>query len=121
MSFRDLIQKKLRAWACDLFGAETASTKRTRLLRFFEEAAELVQAGDLSKEDAQLVLDTVYSRPKGEFGQEIGGVMVTLYLAAELHDYSVEQEEAREIERIHTPEVMEKCRRRQAEKKALGL
>jgi len=118
---RSGIQKRLRAWAEGLFGAETASTKRTRLLRFFEEATELVQAAGLSVEDQLHVLRVVNAREAGEFGQEIGGVMVTLYLAAEVHGFSVEEEEAREIERIHTPEVMERCRRRQAEKKALGL
>lgn len=115
------VQTRLRTWAEGLFGAETASTKRTRLLRFLEEAVELVQAGGLSLEDQLHILRVVNAREAGEFGQEIGGVMVTLYLAAEVHGFSVEAEEDREIERIHTPEVMDRCIRRQAEKKAQGL
>jgi NTP pyrophosphatase (non-canonical NTP hydrolase) len=114
-------QLRLRAWGTELFGEETATTPRTRVLRFVEEALELGQAFGLTVDDLKSVSDMVFSRPEGEPHQEIGGVMVTLYLLAEINGLSVEQAEDDEIARIHTPEVMDKCRRRQAEKKALGL
>jgi 3-hydroxyacyl-CoA dehydrogenase len=118
MSERALKQLRLSHWAEDL---KLGTDKRTRLLRFIEEAMELVQAGGLTREEIDCVKMMVFNRPAGELAQEIGGVMVTLYLVAERHGLDVEEEEDREIARIHTPEVMEKCRRRQAEKKALGL
>ena len=43
---RDGKQTLLRTWARDLFGEELATTKRTRLLRFIEEAAELASAAE---------------------------------------------------------------------------
>jgi hypothetical protein len=111
-------QRRLRQWCQELFGPVDP---RTRLLRFIEEAGELVQSGGLVRTDVDQVMDMVFSRPVGEFGQEVGGVGVTLLLACETHGYDFDTELDREIERIHQPEVMEKCRRRQAEKKAMGL
>lgn len=121
MSERLIKQLRLRKWAEDIFGYFTATTSRTRNLRFIEEAAELVQALGTPREDVEKVLDRVYSRPPGEPGQEIGGVMVTLYLLAEVNGLDVEAEEDKEIARIHDPALVEKLVRSQAEKKALGL
>lgn len=114
-------QLSLRAWAETLFGVETSSSRRTRALRFYEEALELVQTTGLTDADLAPVRQMVWSRPVGEMNQEIGGTMVTLLLLAELHGLDVETELKREVLRIHTPEVMEKCRRRQIEKKTMGL
>ena len=111
-------QARMMAWVRDL---GMGDDKRTRALRFLEEAVEAVQAAELSLEDQLHVVRVVNAREVGHLPQEIGGVMVTLYTFADVHGISVDEEADRELERIHTPEVMEKCRRHQAEKKAMGL
>lgn len=65
-------------WIRDTFGEDKARNKENRSRRFIEEAIELVQASDMPKSEVQTILDYVYSRPKGEITQEVGGVLVTL-------------------------------------------
>lgn len=65
-------------WICETFGLEKAINRENRCRRFIEEAIELVQACDMPKNEVQTILDYVYSRPKGEITQEVGGVLVTL-------------------------------------------
>ena len=51
---------------------------RVRLVRFGEEALELLQAGGLSKENVHELTDYVYGREKGKVAQEVAGVFTTL-------------------------------------------
>jgi hypothetical protein len=93
----------------------------TRLSRFLEEATELCQAGGLSRERAHKIVDYVMDRPDGVPAQEVGGVMVTLAVAASMLDVDIDGAWAAELERIHEPEVVEKVKRRQQEKREAGL
>ena len=52
----------------------------TRSLRVFEEGAELAQACDVPYELAEQCLRDVYSRKKGDVSQEVGGVLMTIFL-----------------------------------------
>jgi len=45
-----------------------------------EEAAELAQSCGVPPETAELCLREVYARPPGDTSQEIGGVLMTIYL-----------------------------------------
>lgn len=74
MSFQDQIDD----WMQKCFGAVISSDQKERNYRFLEEALELAQACECSKEDALKLVDYVYGRPVGEDNQEVGGVMVTL-------------------------------------------
>ena len=49
---------------------------------------------------AHKLVDFVFSRPKGEIAQELGGVGVTVLLLAEAAGCSAEMEEAREVLRV---------------------
>lgn len=72
-------QNQVYAFLIDCFGADILNNKLERNYRFFEEAAELVQVGGMTKEECYKLIDYVYDRPTGEITQEIGGVMVTLF------------------------------------------
>ena len=67
-------------WARRSFPDEQMKNPATRSLRVVEEAMELAQACDVPLETVQLCATTVYSRPKGDVAQEIGGVLMTIYL-----------------------------------------
>lgn len=93
----------------------------TRASRFLEEATELTQATGMAEEMAHKIVSYVFARPVGEPFQEIGGTMVTLTMLAEVLRLSVEKAWVTEFKRIHQPEVMERIRLRQREKREAGL
>jgi hypothetical protein len=62
-------------------------------------------------------VDYVFARPVGEAGQEIGGCMVTIYAAASALGVDADAVLEAELARIQRPEVVERCRRRQDEKR----
>lgn len=64
-------------WARRSFGAEHVNNIPIRSLRLAEEAVELAQAAGIPKDKMYDLVDIVYSRPKGELTQELGGVMMT--------------------------------------------
>lgn len=74
MKFQDRVNR----WLIACFGLQIARDRVVRSHRFLEEALELVQACDTTKEEALLIVDYVYGRDKGEIPQEVGGVMNTL-------------------------------------------
>jgi hypothetical protein len=72
-------QDKAYAFLAECFGKDILENKLERNYRFFEEAAELVQAAGMTKDDCYKLVDYVYGRPVGEVPQELGGVMITLF------------------------------------------
>lgn len=112
-------QRDLMAWSNDCIPGDVDVP--TRLSRFLEEATELVQAGGMTREKAHILVDYVFARKVGDPDQEIGGVMVTLLLVAEVMGLDVERSFITEFNRIHQPAVIEKVKVRQAEKRAAGL
>jgi hypothetical protein len=72
-------QQRVGAWLQACFGAFIRQDKSERDYRFLEEATELIQSrGNLSEDDAIMIVRYVYAREKGTTYQEIGGVMTTL-------------------------------------------
>jgi len=71
------MQADVDHWMVDCFGEKTTKNTQERSHRFLEEALELVQTLDCSKEDAHDLVEYVFNRPKGEIQQEIGGVSIT--------------------------------------------
>jgi hypothetical protein len=92
-----------------------------RLRRFAEEAAELCQAGGLSLIDFLKPTIDAYSRPVGEYPQEVGGVMVTLLCLNAMKGVSTDEEARRELARIDTPEMIQRIADKQAVKAARGI
>lgn len=73
-----LFQQRVNPWMLECFGAEISSDRIERNHRFFEEAAELVQANGMTRSEAHQLVDYTFDRPVGDLHQEVGGVMVTL-------------------------------------------
>jgi hypothetical protein len=109
-------------WCSRIFSdREVWRTKSERSMRFLEESFELAQACDLPKEDAQKLLDYVYSRPVGERSQELAGTLVTALLLAEFHGINAAKSLEEELARVNTPELMDKIRAKQSMKDAAGI
>lgn len=74
----DSFQHRVQCWMIACFGRVVSLDKWERNNRFLEEALELVQSLNMPKHVVLQIVDYVYSRPRGEPEQELGGVMVTL-------------------------------------------
>ncbi|WP_416358188.1 hypothetical protein ACLNGM_09880 [Aureimonas phyllosphaerae] len=109
-------QLHVARWMFDCFGPEISADKVERNDRFIEEALELAQSTGFTAERAHALVDYVFSRPAGEPGQEVGGVMVTLAALCNVHNLSISEEAGREVARITTPEMVAKIRAKQAAK-----
>lgn len=113
-------QRRTADWMHSCFEGNLDIINNTseRHARFIEEALELSQAGGLSKESAQILLDYVYSRPVGELSQEVGGVGVTLAALCNAHSISMEQSFEAELARISDPATQARIREKQRTKPA---
>ena len=87
-------QQRCVNWLIECFGIESTTKKPERIHRFTEEALELAQSAGCTKDEVLQLVDYVYSRPKGEFTQEVGGVATTL--AVLCNAYGVNLEDAQE-------------------------
>lgn len=72
------LRTRVNQFLADAFPDDPLVRPKVRVYRFLEEAMELAQAMEVSKEDAAKLLDYVFSRPVGEVQQELGGVVFTL-------------------------------------------
>lgn len=89
-------QERVQDWMLACFGPEITADKMERNHRFLEEALELVQSLGCTEDEALLLVDYVFSRPKGHPPQEVGGVRVTLAALCTAHD--IDDERSAEIE-----------------------
>jgi len=110
-------QDRVASWVRKVFTAKEANDVPERSLRAAEEAIELAQACGVEAEMVHRLVDYVFSRPVGRPEQEIAGTLVTIYATAAA--LGVDAQEAFEIElsRIQQPEIIDRCRRRQHEKR----
>jgi hypothetical protein len=115
-----LYQAQVLHWMHECFGPRDATDKPMRGHRFLEEALELVQACDITKEEALQLVDYVYGRPAGEPHQEVGGVMVTLAGLCSAIQLDLNECAQREIDRVSRPEIIEKVRIKHANKPKFG-
>jgi len=113
-------QEIVRNWVVRVFSEDVCKDTVERGFRCLEEVIELAQALMISKEQAHALVDYVYSRPAGEPGQELAGVLATLYATAAALNVSLDEVFATEVQRIHTPEIIRKVQRRQVEKREIG-
>lgn len=94
-------QREVGHWVVACFGPERANDSRERNLRFIEESLELVQSNGLSKEEAQAVLNYVYSRKAGNVFQEVGGAAITLASLCRAAGVSLDEAATIELSRVH--------------------
>lgn len=98
----------------ECFGSMIAGDKEERNHRFLEEALELVQSCDCTRQEAHQLVDYVYGRPVGEKTQEVGGVMVTLAALCLAQELNMHEAGETELNRIWTK--VEQIRAKQATK-----
>jgi len=77
-------QHRAAEWyrACFAEAEQISPVERTH--RFLEEALELAQASNCSREEAIELVDYVFGRKPGDAKDEVGGVMVTLAILCEV-------------------------------------
>ena len=108
-------QAEVGDWMLECFNPAIAADLLERADRFTEEALELAQTmPGFSAERAHALVDYVFSRPVGERGQEVGGVMVTLAALCNPVGLSIRDEAEREMARVWTK--VEVIRAKQASK-----
>jgi len=95
-------QSRVQPWMLSCFGPAITFDPHERNERFLEEALELVQAMDYTREQALKMVDYVYNRPKGEPYQEVGGVMITLAAFCEANQLNMNQCAEQELARVWT-------------------
>lgn len=110
-------QIRVQDWVVRTFGKESAHNATERALRTVEEVVELAQACNVDAATLHKLVDYVYARPVGEAGREIAGSLITLYSVASALGIDADMEFEIEMARVHQPEVVERCRRRQIEKR----
>ncbi len=111
-------QSRVSTWVRKVFSEKEATDAPERALRMAEEALELAQACGVNTATLHRLVDYVMSRPVGKPAQEIAGTMVTVYALAGALGVDADSEFETELERIQRPEVIERCQRRQHEKRA---
>jgi len=113
-SFQALVAK----WMAATFDEATCKDRMERNHRFLEEALELAQSLDCTREEALQLVDYVFGRPVGEPAQEVGGVMVTLAALCTPAGIDLEQASENELNRIWTK--IDQIRAKQAAKPKHG-
>lgn len=111
-------QFRVTEWVRKIFTEAEATNAPERSLRVVEEAIELAQACGIDAETIHRIVDYVCSRPIGEAPKEIAGCLVTVYATAAALGVDAQSEFEIELSRIHQPEVIDRVRRRQQEKRA---
>lgn len=96
-------------------------TPKVRSMRLLEEALELAQAEDVTRQDAETILAQVYAKPKGYSYNELGGVLVTMAAYAGTQRWDLENVFMLEFTRIMDPVVMERVRNRNLSGDKIGF
>ena len=107
-------QSRVQSWLHECFGPEISGDRLERSDRLLEEVFELLQSSDYPRERIASLSSYVWSRPKGEPAQEVGGVMVTLAGYCLAHGIDMHDAGETELARVWTK--VEKIRAKQAAK-----
>ena len=107
---------RVRSWLTRVFGKASLQDVEERGLRFGEESLELIQSLGVTREQALALVKQVYDKPAGEPQQELGGTLVTLASLCVVAGLDADDCYRREFMRCEQPDVMEKIRRKHAEK-----
>ena len=109
-------QKEVFSWCKSCFGDKTATDVAERNFRFIEESIELVQSLGATREDVLDMVEYVFSRPKGDPIQEVGGVAITLSVLCSANNIDLKKSAYIEFERISKTETMNKIREKHVSK-----
>lgn len=103
-------------WFKECFPDPKWENKKERVFRFAEEAVELMQAAEMTREEVQKIVAYVYGRPPGRLHSEIGGTMLTLAVFCSVVERSLMACAEIELARVMDPLMMKKIRQKQASK-----
>jgi hypothetical protein len=117
---RDERQRAIGYWSEVNFGRAEGSSIPQRGIRHLEEAAEAAHAAGVPLDMAIAMIRYVWSRPKGELAQELGGSAITLLAFAQAAGLSADECEQKELERVLSKPVGHFAQRN-AEKNAAGF
>jgi len=95
-------QDDVNDWMQRCFGPEISADKQERAFRFLEEALELGQALNVTREEALTLVEYVFGRDIGAPHQEVGGVQVTLAALCNAIDLNMEMCGVAELARCET-------------------
>jgi hypothetical protein len=119
---RGAIQREIVSVGCRTFGRENMTNRKERLLRFLEEAIELVRAGGISRSSVEAMVAYEFGRDKGpDLNEEFGGAACTLFAAADAHQLDlldVAMIEIRRVDAMPPGAALEKHAGKPAEVKA---
>lgn len=103
-------QHRVDDWVVACFGGVKEDSRKERCYRFFEEAAELVQAGGMTHQECLELVNYMFSRPVGDIRQEVGGAMTTLAALCTTFEIDMDECGEQELARIYTriPEIRRK-------------
>lgn len=107
-------------WGIRAFGRDHMINAQVRALRLVEEAAELAQALDVPQAQLEKLINLVYARPKGDYRQELGGVLVCLAVLCEAMGDDPDAAFEAEVRRV-LAKPPEHFAKRNQEKLDLGL
>ncbi len=93
-------QKQVQHWMMACFSMEVCRDGAERNHRFLEEALELVQALNCTRDEAHQLVDYVYDRPTGNAFQELGGVQLTLAALCFANDFDMAEAAKAELTRV---------------------
>ena len=117
----DNFQRRVGKWMNEAFSNAICNNRIERAMRFFEESTELCQSLGMTQEQAQKLIDYVFSRAIGDPHQEVGGVMVTLAALGNTINHSISHCGETELTRINQPEILAKIRAKQVTKAVMGI
>lgn len=113
-------QARINRWMMECFGSEIAADQTERGDRLLEEVLELLQSKGYDFARIPQLVEYVAGRPPGDPDQELGGVSVCLFAAANAYDLDLGAAAERELARISEPETMAKIRAKQAAKPSMS-
>lgn len=86
-------------WVIETFGIR-ASDPKERLLRFAEEAIEVMHAGGLEMSEVQALIVRNFGKSRGDLGHEIGQTLLTLEALGECLNINAADEADNELQRV---------------------
>ncbi len=110
------IEKIVSRWVSERFGPPVFEDTHERVMRILEEAIELAQTEDVSRDMAHKLVDYVFNKPVGESKQETAGVLITLLAYTAAKGIDLKAVTTDELARIHEiePSVVQKKQRDKA-------
>lgn len=113
-------QRRVGTWVQACFGTKVTYDIQERGDRLLEETLELLQSTGYDPARIPTLTKYVFSRPVGEPRQEMGGVVLTLAAFGNAAGLDMFGAGVEELERVERPEVMDKCRTKQASKSCIN-